>query len=79
MFYLTTHNTFYLWLYGVRHMVKDSKRRNTQLPHGLLFPISSKGSFIYTIPDWLECEMAKWVILNSILFTRVLFQSSLQH
>ena len=23
MFYLTTHSTFYLQLYGVRHMVKD--------------------------------------------------------
>ena len=42
-------NTFYLWLYGVRHMVKDhsnSKKGNLLLPHGLLFPISSKGSFI---------------------------------
>ena len=42
-----TLNTFYLWLYCVRHMVKDhtvSKRGNP--PHGLLFPISSKGSFI---------------------------------
>ena len=35
-------------------MVKDhsdSKRGNTLLPHGLLFPVSSKGSFIYTIPQ----------------------------
>ena len=46
-------NTFYLWLYGVGHMVKDlsdSERGNPLLPHGLLFPISSKGSFICTIP-----------------------------
>ena len=37
-------NTFYLRLYGIRHMVKDhsdSERRNLLLPHGLLFPISS--------------------------------------
>ena len=37
-------NTFYLRLYGVRHMVKnhsDSKRGNPLLPHRLLFPISS--------------------------------------
>ena len=38
-------NTFYLRLYGVRHiMVKDhsdSERRNLLPPHGLLFPISS--------------------------------------
>ena len=45
-------NTFYLRLYGVRHMVKDhsdSERGNPLPPHGLLFPISSKGSFICTI------------------------------
>ena len=29
----------------------DSARGNLLLPHGLLFPISSKGSFICTIPD----------------------------
>ena len=37
-------NTFYLRLYGVRHMVKDhsdSERGNPLPPHGLLFPISS--------------------------------------
>ena len=55
MFHLTTHsNTFYLRLYGVRHMVKDhsdSERGNPLLPHRLLFPINSKGSFICTIPQ----------------------------
>ena len=52
MFYLTTHNTFYSRLYGVGHMVEDhsdSERGNLLPPHGLLFPISSKGSFICTI------------------------------
>ena len=47
-------NTFYLRLYGVRHMVKDhsdSERGNTLPPHGLLFLINSKGSFICTIPQ----------------------------
>ena len=47
-------NTFYLRLYGVRHMVKDhsdSERENLLLPHGLLFLISSKCSFICTIPQ----------------------------
>ena len=47
-------NTFYLRLYGVRHMVKDhsdSEKGNPLPPHGLLFPISSKGSFICTIPQ----------------------------
>ena len=55
MFYLTTHSThFILRLYGVRHMVKDhsdSERGNQLPPHGLLFPINSKGSFICTIPQ----------------------------
>ena len=47
-------NTFYLQLYGVRHMVKDhsdSEKGNPLPPHRLLFPISSKGSFICTIPQ----------------------------
>ena len=41
-------NTFYLRLYGVRHMVKnhsDWERGNSLPPHRLLFPCSSKGSF----------------------------------
>ena len=61
-------------------MVKDhtdSERRNTLPPHGLLFPISSKGSFICIIPQtgqhipqpllhivvehWVEREIAQWV------------------
>ena len=47
-------NTFYLRLYGIRHMVKDhsdSEKGNPLPPHRLLFPINSKGSFICTIPD----------------------------
>ena len=47
-------NTFYLLLYGVGHMVKDhsdSEKGNLLLPHELLFPISSKGSFICIIPQ----------------------------
>ena len=75
MLYLTTHSThFILRLFGLRHMVKDhsdNKRRNMLPPHGLLFPISSKGSFICTIPQtgqyipvmehWLELEITPWV------------------
>ena len=44
-----TLNTFYLQLYGVKHMVKDhsdSERGNLLLPHGL--PINSNGYFICT-------------------------------
>ena len=40
-------NTFYLRLYGVRHMVKDhsdSEKGNPLPPHRLLFPINSKDS-----------------------------------
>ena len=51
IFYLTTHSTHFIY---VRHMVKDhsdSERGNPLPPHGLLFPISSKGSFICTIPQ----------------------------
>ena len=47
--------TFYLGLYGVGHnMVKDHldcDKGNPLLPHGLLFPIRSKGSFICIIPQ----------------------------
>ena len=49
-----TLNTFYLRLYGIRHMVKDntdSERGNPLPPHRLLFLISSKGSFICIIPQ----------------------------
>ena len=50
-----TLNTFYLRLYGVRYMVNDhsdSKSGNPLLQlHELLFLISSKASFICTIPQ----------------------------
>ena len=49
-----TLNTFYLRLYGVRHMVKDhsdSEKGNPRPPHRLLLSINSKGSFICTIPQ----------------------------
>ena len=45
---------YYLRLYGVSHMVKDHinrEKENPLSPHRLLFPISSKGSFICTIPQ----------------------------
>ena len=47
-------NTFYLLLYGIKHMVKndsDSEKGNLLPPHRLLFTINSKGSFICTIPQ----------------------------
>ena len=71
-------STFYLRLYSVRHgkNYSDIERGNPLSPHGLLFPISSKGSSICVIPDrirhttafvtpvvehWLEQEIAQWV------------------
>ena len=47
-------NTFYLRLYGVRHIVKDhsdNEKGNPLPPHRLLFQINSKGSFICIIPQ----------------------------
>ena len=47
-------NTFYLRLYGVRHVVKDhsdSEKGNPLPPHRLLLSINSKGSCICTIPQ----------------------------
>ena len=41
MFCLMTHSTHFIYGY----MTSDGKG-----PHGLLFPINSKGSFICTIP-----------------------------
>ena len=55
MFYLMTHSTHFIYvLHGVMHMAKDhsdSERGNPLPPHRLLFPISSKGSFICIIPQ----------------------------
>ena len=70
-----TLNTIYFRLYGVRHMIKgnsDSERGNPLPPHGLIFPIRSKGSCICIIrhttafatsvvEHWLERELAQWV------------------
>ena len=69
-------NTFYftaIWhlTYG-KGPLRQQERGNLLLPHGLLFPINSKGSFICTIPHttafvtpvmehWLEREIAQWV------------------
>ena len=54
MFYLTMHSTHFIYGYMVSDMVKehsDSEKGNPLLPHRLLFPINSKGSFICTIPQ----------------------------
>ena len=54
MFYLTTHSTHFIYGYMASDMVEDhsdSEKGNPLPPHRLLFPISSKGSFICTIPQ----------------------------
>ena len=56
MFYVMTHSTHFIFGYMASDMVKDhtdSKRGNPLLPHGLLFPINSKDSFICIIPHSL--------------------------
>ena len=51
--YLTTHLSHFIYSYLASDLVQDqsaSKRGNLLLPlHGLLFPISSKGSFMCTM------------------------------
>ena len=44
MVYLTTHSIHFILCHS------DSERGNPLPPHGLLFPISSKGSIIFIIP-----------------------------
>ena len=48
MFYLTTHSTYFIYGYMDK---SDSEIEIPLPPHGLLFPISSKGSFIFIIPQ----------------------------
>ena len=65
-------NTFYLRLYGVRHMVKDhsdSERGNPLPPHRLLFLINSTiphtTAFVTPVVEhWLEREIAQWVLIR---------------
>ena len=74
-------NTFYSRLHGVSHIVKDhsnSERGNQLPPHGLLFPISSKGLYasstdkithitafvIQVVGHWLEQEIPSSIPLT---------------
>ena len=76
MFCLTTHSKRLIYGYLTSDIWQkdhsDSERGNPLLPHGLLFPISSKGYFTdrithttaYVTPvveHWLEREIAQWV------------------
>ena len=74
------HSTHFIYGYMASDIMvmdhSDSEKGNPLLPHRLLLSISSKGSFICTIPDrityttafvtpvvehWLEREIAQWV------------------
>ena len=49
-----TLNTFYMWLYRVRHMVKDHsdcEKGNSLLPQVLPFLISSRESYMHHPTD----------------------------
>ena len=50
MFYSMMHSTHFIYGYMVEDH-SDSERGNLMLPHGLLFPINSHGSFICTTPQ----------------------------
>ena len=54
MVYLMTHSTHFIYGYMASDMVKDhsdSERGNPLPPHGLLFSITSKGSFKSFFPS----------------------------
>ena len=75
MFYLTMHSSHFIYSYMASDH-SDSERGNPLPPHGLLFPTSSKGSFICIIQTdrithttafvtpvmeyWLERKIAQW-------------------
>ena len=74
MFYLTTHSTHFIYGYMASDILSTTQivRGNPLPPHGLLFPINSRGYFICTITQtgvtpvvehWLEREIALWVHL----------------
>ena len=56
MFYLMMHSTHFISGYTASDIItikdhSDRERGNPLPPHGLLFPINSKGSFICIIPQ----------------------------
>ena len=89
MFYLKMHLAHLIYGYmasDIINMVKDNSdsEKGNLLPlvYGLLFPISSNGSFICTIPQtgahtiafvipvvehWLEQEIAQWVHYEQLI------------
>ena len=86
MFYLTTHSTHFIYGYMVKDH-SDSERGNPLPPHGLLFPINSKGSFrcttLQTRQHYRLChtgcgaptgmEIARWAVPVVPLFQVLIF------
>ena len=68
MLYLLTHSTHFIYGYMVSDIIimvkdhSDSERGNPLPPHGLLFPISSKGSIICIITQ--RGEHIPWPLLH---------------
>ena len=44
---------------------RERERGNPLPPHGLLFPISSKGSFIYTVPQTGLCYTSRGALAGT--------------
>ena len=68
IFYLTMHSTHFVYCYMASDvMVKDHSDSERGIPpHGLLFPISSKGSFIYSIPH------IGYAIITAVCLTKII-------
>ena len=52
-------NTFYLWLYGVRHMVKNHMGYSFQLAARVI--LHTTAFVTPVVEHWLEREIAQWV------------------
>ena len=62
--YLTTHSThFYIWLYGVGHMVNDHPdcKRGNPLHHPTNRIAHTTAFVTPVVENWLKREIAQWV------------------
>ena len=61
-------NTFYLRLYGVRHMVKDHSEQGFFYMHHPTDRIAHTTAFVTPVVEhWLEREIAQWVHERTLL------------
>ena len=65
MFYLTTHSIHFIYGYMASDIwlrtIHDSERGNPLPPHGLLFPINSKGSLIAQTTAFVTPVVEYWL------------------